>query len=112
MYKYQKFLVKDSDHFEASQFPRLESSLQQVIAALVLEPFASKAEMLICFVRDHAILTQWTKDQPKLTALIVSKTLPLGDLEDLFESSRNNAPFRNGLETYIRNCFENARVST
>jgi len=103
---YQKYLVKNGDSFVPSHFPKLEDSLQQVIEQLAKEPEVPKTEMVLAFVKDHSINSQQAKDHPELTTMILSGSLPLKIMEELFESGNKNPLFRKGLEDYIRNCFK------
>lgn len=103
---YQKYLVKDGDSFVPSHFPQLEASLQQVIEQLAKEPEVPKTEMVLAFVKDHSINSQQAKDHPELATRILSRSLPLQVMEELFESSSKNLLFRKELEDYIRSCFK------
>jgi len=103
---YKKYLVKNGDSFTPSHFPQLEESLEQVIEQLAKEPEIPKAEMVLAFVKGHSINSQQAKDHPELAKMILSGSLPLKVMEELFESGINNLLFRKGLEEYIRNCFK------
>ena len=106
MFVYQKFLIRDTDVFDALQFPRLETSLQEVIVQLSAEEPGPKTEMLLSFVMYRSINSNLIKDHPGLAALISGNTLPLQVMEDLFESSKNNIGFRAGLKEYITACMQ------
>ena len=110
MFTYQKFLIGDTDRFDSFNFPKLEASLEQVVAGMATETSGPKAAMLISFVKDHSISSQSVKDHPALAALISSKTLPLETMEALFESSRNNQPFRTALEEYIKSSLQAGQI--
>lgn len=107
---YQRFLVKETDRFDPANFPQLETSLDQIVKQLNREPAGPKADMLLSFVKDHSINSQHVVDHPGLAAMISTKSLPLGSLEDLFESGRNNPLFKQGLEAHIRSCFATAHL--
>lgn len=100
---FHKFLIRDDDHFVLSTFPQLETSLQKIKEQLENYPLTPKTEMILSFVKHHSISSQLAKDYPELATLISSKSLPLQVMEELFESSRRNATFRNQLEDHIRN---------
>jgi hypothetical protein len=107
---YQKFLIKETDRFDPNNFPQLETSLEKIVGDLNREPAGPKADMLLSFVKDHCINSQYVIDHPKLATLISTKSLPLGNIEELFESSRNNPSFKKDLENHIRSYFATAHL--
>jgi hypothetical protein len=108
---YQKFLIRETDRFDPANFPQLETSLEQIVVQLNREQAGPKADMLLSFVKDHAINSQQVIDHPKVASLISTKSLPLGTIEDLFEASRNNPLFKKALELHIRSYFLAANLS-
>ena len=107
MFLYQKFSISTTAHFVPSEFPHLETTVQEVIKQLAEEPFI-KIEMVLSFVTDHCINSAQVRGYPGLANLISTKSLPLQLMEALFEASRNNPVFKKELEDYIRNCFATA----
>jgi hypothetical protein len=107
---YQKFLIKETDHFDASNFPQLEACLEKIVVQLNREPAGPKAEMLLSFVKNHSINSQQVVDHPAVATLISTKSLPLGVMEDLFESSRSNPSFQKEMETHVRSYFTAAHL--
>jgi hypothetical protein len=107
---YQKFLIRETDHFDPSHFPQLQVSLEKIVEQLNREPAGPKAEMLLSFVKDHSINSQFVLNHPKLATMISTKELPTGVMEELFESSRNNPSFKQDLEAYIRSGLTTARL--
>jgi hypothetical protein len=99
---YQKFLIRETDRFNPDNFPQLESCLETIVLQLNREPAGPKAEMLLSFAKNHSLDSQHVADHLKLASLISTKTLPLGVIEDLFESSKGNAPFTRDLEAHVR----------
>lgn len=99
---YQKLLIRDADRFDATAFPQLENALEKIVVALNREPAGPKADMLISFVKEHSITSTYVFEHASLASLISTKSIPLGVLEDLFESSKNNRKFASDLEAYIR----------
>ena len=108
---YQKFLIRETDRFDPTYFPQLETCLEQVVTQLNREQAGPKADMVLSFVKDHYISSQQVIDHPKVASLISTKSLPLGTMEDLFESSRNNPLFKKALEQHIRSYFLAANLS-
>jgi hypothetical protein len=107
---YQKFLIKETDRFDPSNFPQLEDSLEKIVVQLNREPAGPKAEMLLSYVKNHSINSQQVVDYPAVATLISTKSLSLGVMEDLFESSRSNRSFQKDMETHIRSYFSAAHL--
>lgn len=107
---YQKFLIRETDHFDAATFPQLEASLEKIVTALNREPAGPKADMLLSFVKDHSIESHHVTDHSSLASAISTKAIPLGVMEDLFESSKNNPQFKKELEAYIRSYLVSAHL--
>ncbi len=110
MSMYQKFLIKETDHFDPSNFPQLEACLEKIVVQLNREPAGPKAEMLLSYVKNHSINSQQVVDHPAVATLISTKSLPLGVMEDLFESSRSNPSFQKDVESHVRSYFTAAHL--
>ena len=110
MSMYQQILIKETDRFDPANFLQLETCLEKIVVQLNRESAGPKAEMLLSFVKDHCINSQFVVDHPSLATLISTKSLPLGAMEELFESSRNNQSFRKDLEAYIRSYLIKAKL--
>jgi hypothetical protein len=108
MFKYQKYLIKASDHFEASNFPGIDENLHLIVSELKGKPQNFKIEMLLSFLKGHSIKAEYVNTNPQLAELIGSKILSFKNLEALFESSQNNSVFRRELELYVKDWLENA----
>jgi hypothetical protein len=105
MFKYQKFLIRPTDHFDAATFPFLEENISFAKGKLDIMPSVHRTEMLVSFLKDHCIKSEWVADNPELAELISSKVLPLTDFEALFESGKDNTAFVSELEAYIKEQF-------
>jgi len=99
---YQKFLIKETDRFDPANFPQLGGCLETIVVQLNREPAGPKAEMLLSFARDHCLSSQHVSDYPRLASLISTKSVPLGVVEELFESSKGNPSFAKDLEAHVR----------
>lgn len=102
---YHKFLIRETDYFDSTNFPQLDGCLQTIVEELNREPAGPKAEMLLSFVKDHSLNSQHVVDYPRLALLISTRSLPLAVVEDLFESSRGNLLFKKALEAHVRSYF-------
>ena len=103
---YHKFQIAETDRFDAAHFPELQTSLITLAGILTGEPGGPMADMLLSYVKDHSINSQYVVNHPRLTTLISTRELPIGVMEDLFEASRKNPAFRQDLESYIRSGLE------
>lgn len=101
MFTYQKFLIKETDRFDPSQFPQLEESLQQTRSLLATEPAGPSTELIVAFVKGHGTRSQHAADQPLQAGQLQAMNLPLTVMEQLFESSQQNPAYRRDLENYI-----------
>jgi hypothetical protein len=99
---YHKFQIGEADRFNAAHFPELQTSLAKINGLLNNEAGGPVAEMLLSFVKDHSINSQFVLNHPRLAMLISTKELPVYVMEALFEDSRKNPSFRQDLEAYIR----------
>ena len=111
MFKYQKYLIKTSDRFDAAQYPGLDEKIALITKELDTVPDDFKIEMLLSFLKDHLIKTEWAAVNPILAEMISSGNLPLSDLENLFESSRKNPAYQDELTAYIKNQFSASYVA-
>jgi len=107
---YRNYIIKDSDHFIASEFVELQTSIQHIALELSMESSANITDMIISFVKDHSINSQMVKDSPGLANRISSRALPIEVMEALFDASRENQLFRKQLEDYIRSCLDNFQL--
>jgi hypothetical protein len=101
MFTYKKYTIKDSDSFIAAHYAGMEENLAQMSLMLAKLPSNHRKEMVLSFLKNHSMKTAWVEANPGLAEMITSKELPLGDLEALFESSRNNPSFRHDLEMHV-----------
>lgn len=104
MFAYQKFSIKETDHFISFDYPKLEASIQQVVEQLAAEP-AAKVGMILSFAKNHSIDSRQVQDYPGLARLISTKSIPLQEMEELFEAGRKNPVFIKELEDHVRSCF-------
>jgi len=105
MFKYQKFLIGNADHFDPTSFPFLEEKISIAKRELDTMPSAYRTEMLVSFLKDQYIPSAWGTMNPGLAEMISSKVLPLADFEALFESASGNTAYIRELEIYIKEQF-------
>ena len=111
MFTYQRFLIRQDDHFHIENFPFLEDKIAATQKELLKLPSPNRADMLVSYLKEHCIPSEWVLANPVLAEQIRSKEWPLIDFEDLFESSKGNLQFQAELEAYIREQFRISLVS-
>ena len=99
---YKKYLIKENDQFKPDDFPMLSEDLGMINLAMASVPSAFNTEMLISFLREHSIQSEQAFANPKLAEMIRSTSLPIANLEALFDSSNHNPLFQQQLAEYIR----------
>ena len=109
--QYAKYLIKDTDKFDAFHFPKISEELDVITTTMANSPTLLNSEMLLSFVKDHNMQAEWVATNPEVAEMISSKTLPLSNLEALFASSANNPIFRKQLEDYVVHRFKTSSLS-
>lgn len=119
MFKYQKFLISSTDHFDPASYPFLQERIAFAKKELTTVPSMYRTEMLVSFLKDHCINSKWVADNPRGAELISSKALPLADIEELFEERKIvlylkmslNAISKNSLMQHQRKCDSRKEVT-
>lgn len=104
-------MIKDNDQFLPYDFPQIDEDLDILAASMAKLPSEQNTEMLLSFVKEHSMQSEWVSANPVLAEMICTKSLPVKNLEALFASCRRNLLFRIQLEEYIMQKFKAARVS-
>jgi undecaprenyl pyrophosphate synthase len=99
---YKKYLIKDSDDFQASQFPQIIEDLEEIIRATAGVSAVNYADMLLSICKGHGMKAEWTTAHPDFAEKISTQSLPVKNLEALFDSCSRNPGFERQLEAYIR----------
>ena len=99
---YPRYLVSDSDSFNADNFPKVIEEMDAVSKLISTTFTGFNIDMLISFLKDHCMDATWVKNHPKPAEMISAMALGLGNTEGLFKSSFGNTNFSSDLEGYIR----------
>jgi hypothetical protein len=102
----QKTNIPTTGHFHPEDYPDLKLGLAVIDERMANFPILHKADMLIASLKGVAMKESWKKANPAVAALLLSCTLPILELKELFSHSRNAIDFTMELETYIRNWFK------
>jgi len=105
MKQYKKFLIGTTDQFDENNFSSVADEVRSINEKTNSSSQSFKVEILISFLKDHSLQDNWITINPELTDLITSGALFTGNIEALFESSKDNALFRKDLEKYLTREF-------
>lgn len=99
---YKKYLIKDSDNFQASQFPQIIEDLEEITRATAGVAAVDSADMLLSVCKGQGMKPEWAAAHPGFAEQISTRALPVKNLEALFDSCSKNPGFERQLEAYIR----------
>lgn len=94
--------ISNTDHFSVMDYPELAvevAALQNQIAEIKTE---NTSEIIISFLRDHSIRTEFIVGADPVATLIRSGSVNIKHLEDVFSRSKNNKPFQLEVEEYLK----------
>jgi hypothetical protein len=100
---YKKFLVKEADTFDPLYFPQLADQVEVITSQIASIPSKHNAEILLTHLRGKELDSQLSAANPPLAEMLAKETLPVKDLQALFESCGKNHKFETQLEEYITN---------
>jgi hypothetical protein len=95
-------IIKDYEKFSPVNYPNAMHELAALIQGISQIPVYFKVEIIISFLKDHNLKTNWVEGNPALTRMITSGFFKTAHLESLFESCRHNKVFLNDFEAYIK----------
>ncbi len=100
-----RYQVKATDTFVAFHYALVEDEINMV--KLKTDPYASlfKVEMIVSFVKRHAILQAHIKANAPLATFIVSGQLFNGEIEALFDAAHGNVLFCSQLQTFLEDAL-------
>lgn len=99
---FNSFIIRDNEKFTPQNYPEVVKELTGIKEGIAHLAIYFKAEIIVSFLRDHSLHTDWIAGNPLLAQLVTSGDLKTLQLEGLFESCRNNKPFLKGLEEYLQ----------
>ena len=101
MKQYKKYLIRPTDQFDVNNFPAVADEVRSINEKINRHHSSLKIEILISFLKDHSLEEDWISANPGLTEFITAGALSTGDIEALFDSSKNNPAFREEFEKYL-----------
>ena len=95
------YIVSETDIFAIKDFPAVHQELMVIRQHAVDMHSEHKAEIIISFLKNHMIKSEWVRDHPEIVAMITSGDADIKNLERLFSGCKENAPFLFDLQNYI-----------
>ena len=102
MIQYKKYNIKDTDSFEASDFPKVQGELEDIIKVSQGSSSEMKGENILTYLKERSIKSEWVEGNHELTALLTGKGFTTSHIEGLFESCQQNKSFLKSYEDYIK----------
>lgn len=95
-------IIEESNYFSALEHPEAFGEIKVMAHQVADIPGNYKPEMLISFLRDHSLKTEWLDGNELLVRLITSGSMKAYQTERLFQQRRASKLFIADLETCIR----------
>lgn len=102
MKSYNTYNIKENDIFNIVDFPKVELELMILKNAVADIPELFREMIIISYVKNHSIKTEWIEANPSLATLITGSQYSTLQTQRLFESSKTNLVFSNALEAHIK----------
>jgi len=94
-------VIKDCEKFSPANYPKAFHELSVLNQGISDIAIYFKVEIIISYLKDHSLKTDWIEANPALTRMMTSGFFKTSQLESLFESFRNNKVFLYDFEEYI-----------
>jgi hypothetical protein len=98
----QFYPIKEGDTFIPVNYPEVEKELTLIIQGTSHIHSIVKGEIIVSYFKDHCLKTEWIKDYPELTEMIISRHFKTTHLQSLFDSCRSNKTFLANFESHIK----------
>lgn len=94
--------IKDYEKFSSANYPKAFHELSVLNQGIADIAIYFKVEIIISYLKDHSLKTDWVEANPGLSRMITSGFFKTSHLESLFDFCRNNKAFLNDFEDHIR----------
>jgi hypothetical protein len=94
-------IIKDNEKFNPANYPKAFYELSVLSQGLEHISIYFKVEIIISYLKDHSLKTDWVEANPALSRMVTSGFFKTSHLESLFESCRNNKAFLKDFEDHI-----------
>jgi hypothetical protein len=106
MKQHQVYSITDTDQFNARDYSTIADEAAFIVKQTAGMLPAYKEDIIISYLKDHAIMSTWITANPLLAKLVVSNVLPTTNIEALFEASRTNPVFRKQFEAFLKETLQ------
>jgi len=106
MKQHQVYSINDTEAFDAKDYTALTAEIDFIVKQTAGMLPQHKADIMISYFKDHAIMITWITANPLLAKLVTSNVLPSANIEALFEASRTNPRFRKQLEAFLNTMLQ------
>ena len=100
MIQHQVYSINDPDQFNANNYSTITDEIAFIAKQTAGMLPAYKGDIIISYLKDHAILSTWITANPLLAKLMTSNVVPTSNIEALFDASRTNVVFRDQFEAF------------
>ena len=97
-----QYSIKETDIFDQQLYPRVITEINGLQDRLQKIQSLQKTAIIISLLKEHSLRTDWLDSNTKLAGLLTSGELPTLHLESLFNASKDNQNFTEGLEDYLK----------
>ena len=94
--------IGETEKFNAENYPSMVAELTSMLKDLHQIPIYFKRDIIVSYLKDHCVKTEWIDANPVLVKMMTSGTLITHHLERLFEGCRWNKIFRADFERYVK----------
>ena len=101
-----QYSIKETDIFDQKLYPRVIKEINGLQDRLQKIQSLQKTAIIISLLKEHSLRTDWLDSNTKLAGLLTSGELPTLHLESLFNASKDNQNFTEGLEDYLKTKLE------
>ncbi|HEX4876586.1 MAG TPA: hypothetical protein VFV31_07935 [Chitinophagaceae bacterium] len=102
MNRYKQYNIKESDRFEPAIYHKVRDELHPIFKAITDLPARNKELIVLCFLKNHSLKTEWLQDNPEVIKLFTEGRFQTTHIDHLYESGKNNSRFIQSFEDYIR----------
>ena len=90
------------DIFNHNNAPEMVKELSIINERVAHTPVYFKSEIIIAYLKDHCIKSDWIAANPELVKIMLSNRFATKHIESLFEISRMKQEYRCDFENYIK----------
>jgi hypothetical protein len=97
--------------FNQEDFPSLKGEIENLGQKLKHYPSENATDIIIAFAKDHTLNNEWFNTNRELANDISRREISLALLESIFNASKGNIEFQNGLILFLRKALEKDKPS-